>query len=115
MPRQPRPSKEVSPTDHELKRQRRETEYRQAPDFTSMYSNSVQLRTTPWDIQLTFGEIHSIDEQKIIIETKLSINLSPQHAKALSIALSGQVEAYESNYGEIRYTAPQPSSEEPSA
>ncbi|HEX9870111.1 MAG TPA: hypothetical protein VGC99_16255 [Candidatus Tectomicrobia bacterium] len=44
----------------------REVEYRRSNTFLSMYANSTQVRTTPWDIQLTFGEIFSADEHKLV-------------------------------------------------
>src|SRR6267142_736183 len=78
-------------------------EYRRSNTFLSMYANSTQIRTTPWDIQLIFGEILSVDESKLVIENQLAVTLSPQQAKALVNALSGQVQAYERQFGEIRY------------
>jgi hypothetical protein len=98
-----------------LQPRRREAEYRQSDAFLSLYANSVQVRTTPWDIQLTFGEISSIDQQKVIIENQLAVNLSPQQAKSLLDVLSGQVQEYERQFGEIRYIPIQPQTEEPSA
>jgi hypothetical protein len=94
---------------------RREIEMRQSETFVSLYANNVSLRTTAWDIQLTFGEIQSVDERTLVIENQLAVNLSPQQAKALANALSGQVQAYERQFGEIRYTPIQPQTEESSA
>jgi hypothetical protein len=89
----------------------REAEYRRSNTFLSMYANSTQIRITPWDIQLIFGEIFSVDEQKVVIENQLAVTLSPQQAKALINALLGQVQAYERQFGEIRYTPIQPSTD----
>jgi Protein of unknown function (DUF3467) len=90
-------------------------EYRRSNTFLSMYANSTQVRTTPWDIQLIFGEILSVDQNKLVIENQLAVTLSPQQAKALIDTLLGQVQAYERQFGEIRYTPIQPQTEEPSA
>lgn len=93
----------------------REVESRRSDTFLSLYANSVNIRLTPWDVQLIFGEILEADERKLVIENHLAVTLSPQHAKALLNALSGQVQAYERQFGEIRYTPVQPKTEQPSA
>jgi len=90
--------------DSTLQQTAPEIDYRRSNTFLSMYANSTQIRTTPWDIQLIFGEIFSVEPQKVVIENQLAVTLSPQQAKALVNALLGQVQAYESQFGEIRYT-----------
>jgi hypothetical protein len=97
-----------------VERPARTIETRQREPFLSLYANNIFIRTTPWDIQPTFGEILSIDQQKVVIENQLAVNLSPQQAKSLLDLLSGQIQAYERQYGEIRYTPLQPQTEEPS-
>jgi hypothetical protein len=62
---------------------------------------------------LTEGEFLSVDEQKLVVENHLAINLSPQTAKSLLHVLAGQIQAYEQQYGEIRYNPIQPQTEEP--
>ena len=99
----PQQSKKKAATDNPQQRQERETEYRQAPNFTSLYSNNIHLRLTPWDIQLTFGEILSADATKMVIENRLAVNLSPQTAKSLLRVLDGIVKQYEAQIGEIHY------------
>jgi methyl coenzyme M reductase alpha subunit len=84
-------------------RQPREMEYRQAANFMSLYSNNIQLRLMPWDIQLTFGEILSADAAKMVVENRLAVNLSPQTAKSLLKVLAGIVQRYEDEIGEIHY------------
>jgi Protein of unknown function (DUF3467) len=98
-----RPSKRKPELDHQDTPQRPEPEFHQAADFFSLYSNNVRLRVTPWDIQLTFGEVLVADETKLVIENRLAVNLSPQTAKALLKALAGMVQQYEANIGEIKY------------
>jgi hypothetical protein len=93
----------------------REVEAHQRDTFLSLYSNNISVRTTPFDMQLIFGEILSVDEHKLAIENFLAVNLSPQTAKSLLNVISGQIDAYEQQYGEIRYNPIQPHTEEPSA
>ena len=93
----------------------REVESHQRDTFLSLYSNNISVPTTPFDIQLIFGEILSVDEHKLAIENFLAVNLSPQTAKSLLNVISGQIDAYEQQYGEIRYNPIQPYTEEPSA
>jgi hypothetical protein len=112
MPR--RPSNRKVETNHEATPQHLASEFHQAPNFSSLYANSVQLRATPWDIQLTFGEIVSVEETKQVIENRLAVNLSPQTAKSLLKALAGIVERYEAQIGEIKYGA-RPNSSSPDA
>ena len=94
---------------------RREVETHKSETFVSLYANNIFIRTTPWDLQLIFGEILSVDERKLVIEQQLAINLSPQTAKSLLDVLDGQIQAYERQFGEIRYNPIQPQTEEPSA
>jgi len=101
MPRQP--SKKQVATDKQAKRQQPEMESRQAPEFRSLYSNNIHLRMLPWDIQLTFGEILSADESKVVVESRVAVNLSPQTAKSLLKVLAGIVQRYEAQIGEIKY------------
>jgi hypothetical protein len=81
----------------------REIESRQRDTFLSLYSNNITVRVTPFDIQLILGEIISLDERKLVIENLLAVNLSPQTAKSLLNVLSGQIDTYERQFGEIRY------------
>ena len=102
MPRQQRVNKQ-DVTANQPQQQPREVEYRQATNFMSLYSNNIQLRLMPWDIQLTFGEILSANATKMVIENRLAVNLSPQTAKSLLKVLAGIVQRYEEEIGEIRY------------
>jgi hypothetical protein len=111
---QKQPEQPSNGEDSTLQQTEPEVDYRRSNTFLSMYANSTQVRTTPWDIQLTFGEIFSIEPQKVVIENQLAVTLSPQQAKALANTLSDQVQKYESNFGEIRYTPIQPQTEDPS-
>ena len=64
---------------------------------------SGQLKVTPWDIQLIFGRILSLDEMKMLIENELAVYVSPQTAKSLLKVLTGVAQQYEDKIGEIKY------------
>lgn len=61
-----------------------------------MYSNSIQVQVQMFDAQLKFGfqTPEGMHEERTVI-------LSPQHLKVLATMLSGAVEQYELQFGEI--------------
>ena len=79
------------------------------------YANYVSFATSPWDVTIMFGRAVADNPTKPYIEQRLAVTVSPQTAKAMAEILLRNVQAYEQQYGEIRYTPLQPSSEEPSA
>src|SRR5262245_48872463 len=89
--------------------------FRKAPDFTVIYANSVNFAASPWDLNLTFGQAITTDPNDFHVRQRVMVTLSPQAAKAMVHLLLEQLEAYERQFGEIRYTPIQPSSEGPSA
>jgi hypothetical protein len=101
MPRKPSIRKSV--TNDQAQNQQREVEYRESSNFTSLYSNNVSLKLTPWDVQLVFGKILSLDTTKMVIENEVSVYVSPQTAKSLLKVLTGIVQQYEDKIGEIKY------------
>ena len=109
------PNQPLNGEKKESQQSHREVEVRQRDTFLSMYSNNISVRVTPFDMQLIFGEILSVDERKLVIENFLAVNLSPQTAKSLLSVVSSQIDAYEQQYGEIRYNPIQPQTEETSA
>jgi hypothetical protein len=97
--------KRKGPSQTENAKPAQKIEYKDAPNMSSVYSNNVFLRLTPWDIQLTFGDILSGDQTTLLVENRLRVYLSPQTAKALSKALMASVQQYEAQIGEIKYGA----------
>ncbi|MGH8071335.1 MAG: DUF3467 domain-containing protein [Candidatus Entotheonellia bacterium] len=87
---------------------------KRAEQFMEIYANYVSLATSPWDITLMFGRTIADDPRNPYIEQRLSATLSPQAAKALAEILWRNIQAYEEQYGEIRYTPLQPSQSEQS-
>lgn len=70
-------------------------------DFKKLYTNSVNIERTLFDFRLVFGEI-SRDSGEVINEERISIAMSPQHAKVLARILVQNVHDYEQQIGEIK-------------
>ena len=75
-----------------------------------LYSNSLNVLTTPWDLILLFGStqlpesIGSARGQQLAAAVRIdaAITMSPQHAKAAAKVLQNVVAMYEKRFGEIR-------------
>lgn len=75
-----------------------------AADAFSVYSNDIQVQTSPWDLRLTFGEIMTYatqDDPTLKVKVLGELRLSPQLAKKLTLILIEQIDFYEKNIGEI--------------
>jgi flagellar protein FlaG len=73
----------------------------QAPDYRETYANSVQVRVSVWDFQLTFGLASSETPDQVTIRNHQAIFLSPQQAKALLNVLGQNVAQYEQAFGQL--------------
>lgn len=78
----------------------------QTPDYRSSYANSVHVRMSVWDFQLTFGTMHqafsaSNQPADLEIQNFQGIYLSPQQAKALWNVLGHNLAQYEQAFGAI--------------
>ncbi|HUB52584.1 MAG TPA: DUF3467 domain-containing protein [Terracidiphilus sp.] len=71
----------------------------QTPDYRESYANSVQVRVSVWDFQLTFGLASSESPDQVNIRNHQSIFLSPQQAKALLNILGQNIAQYEQAFG----------------
>jgi flagellar protein FlaG len=71
----------------------------QTADYRESYANSVQVRVSVWDFQLTFGLASSESPDEVNIRNHQSIFLSPQQAKALLNILGQNVAQYEQAFG----------------
>ena len=69
------------------------------------YANNVELRLSPWDFRITFGEVLDATEDGLIIERKVIVSMSPQHTKAVLDLLERNVKRYEEEFGEINSIA----------
>jgi flagellar protein FlaG len=73
----------------------------QADDYRETYANSVQVRVSVWDFQLTFGRASSDAPDQVTISNHQSIFLSPQQAKAMWNILGQNLAQYEQAFGVI--------------
>jgi hypothetical protein len=74
------------------------------PNFVSLYANDTQIRVTPWDIMLIFGEIDgfpTVDNPSVNVKLNGEVRMSPQHAKRLLLVLQRQIDLYEQAIGPI--------------
>ena len=73
----------------------------QSPEFRESYANSVQVRVSVWDFQLTFGLAGSESPDEVTIRNHSAIYLSPQQAKALWNVLGQNLAQYEQAFGTL--------------
>lgn len=73
----------------------------QTADYRESYANSVQIRVSVWDFQLTFGLASSEAPDQITIRNQNAIFLSPQQAKALWNMLGQNLAQYEQAFGTL--------------
>lgn len=73
-----------------------------SPEYREHYSNSVQIRTSLWDLFLLFGTVNQTAPDSVTIHNFEGIYLSPQQAKMLSNVLLQNVQQYEATFGEIK-------------
>ena len=73
-----------------------------SPDFRQVYANNMRLNVSPWDLGITFGEIAGEQEGKPIIRETVKIYLTREIAKILSILLKNHIDAFESQFGELK-------------
>jgi hypothetical protein len=73
----------------------------QTADYRESYANSVQVRVSVWDFQLTFGLASSESPDQVTIRNHQAIFLSPQQAKALWNVLGQNVAQYEQAFGTL--------------
>jgi hypothetical protein len=73
----------------------------QTEDYRETYANSVQVRVSVWDFQLTFGLASSDSPDQVTIRNHQAIFLSPQQAKALLNVLGQNIAQYEQAFGTL--------------
>ena len=71
------------------------------PDYREHYCNSVQVRTSLWDMFLMFGTVNQTSPDSVTINNFQGIYLSPQQAKMLLNVLQQNVQQYEATFGEL--------------
>ena len=73
----------------------------QTPEYRESYANSVQVKVSVWDFQLTFGLATSDSPEQVTIRNHQAIFLSPQQAKALWNVLGQNLAQYEQAFGTL--------------
>jgi hypothetical protein len=71
-------------------------------NFREGYANSVQVRMSVWDFQLTFGTVHQDTPDRVEVSNFQGIYLSPQQAKALWNVLGQNLAQYEATFGKLQ-------------
>lgn len=69
--------------------------------YRDSYANSVQVRMSVWDFQLTFGTMHQDSAELVMLENFQGVYLSPQQAKALWNILGQNLAQYEQTFGSL--------------
>ena len=85
----------------EPKKQR--TEPTRSDRYVAFYSNHAQSRVSGVDMRITFSEILFADEERLVIEERASITMTPEQCKMLKDLLQRNIEAYEKKVGKIRW------------
>ena len=70
--------------------------------YRESYANSVQMRMSVWDFQLTFGTMRVESPEQMVMENFQSIYMSPQQAKALWHLLGQNLAQYEHTFGTLK-------------
>lgn len=74
-----------------------------SPTALSIYTNDVQVQTTPWDVRLILGEIAEVsaDGAAVTIRQLGDVRLSLPLTKRLTLILIQQLKAFEERFGQI--------------
>jgi hypothetical protein len=74
------------------------------PQYVEAYANAANVAISFFDFKLTFGTVEQADESTgtLYVQDSVSINMAPEHAKALLDLLIQHVDLYEKNFGAIR-------------
>ncbi len=73
-----------------------------SPTFVSLYTNDVQVMTSPWDLRMILGELGDpVFPTSVQVLQLGEIRMSPQIAKKLTMILIDQLRKYEQFYGVI--------------
>jgi len=87
--------------DNQVQKPARE-QYEKVPDFLSTYSNSARMTIGLWDFRFTFGEVEQATSDMVKVSEKVSVIMSPQHAKMFLQIFEQNFRKYEERFGEIK-------------
>ena len=74
----------------------------------SFYANAIRVMVSMFDFTLMVGQVGYREDGIPEMREALRLNLSPQHAKALSVLLARRVADYEEEMGVIPLPEPTP-------
>ena len=86
---------EIKPNDQP------EIRFNKTDDYRDGYANSVQVRMSVWDFQLTFGTMQQDSPDLVKLSNFQGVYLSPQQAKALWNILGQNLAQYEQTFGSL--------------
>ena len=75
-----------------------------SPDFFSVYTNDIQVQTSPWDMRIILGDVAkpaAANDLMVRINQLGEVRISLQLAKRLTSILIGQIQTYEERFGSI--------------
>jgi hypothetical protein len=72
-----------------------------SPSKFTIYSNSVELGISPWDVRMVLMEILGQSENVVQSRVHGTVTMAPAHAKMFMEALKTTIQKYEDAYGEI--------------
>ena len=82
-------------------KQPRQVVRKPAEDLRVIYTNSVLVAYSLYDIVFDFGQIEESSDTKIVTKDLVKVFMSPQHAKVLARVLNERIEKYENRFGPI--------------
>ena len=66
-----------------------------------VYANNVTLYVSRWDLKFSFGEIKDVTDEKLRVNERVVVVMSPQHALAFAETLNKNLKTYEDHFGPI--------------
>lgn len=73
----------------------------QDDDYRRVYANSARISATPWDIQITFGQVIGAEKGSPTVLDSMTAILSPPQAKAFGELLRKIMDDYEAQFGPV--------------
>ena len=74
-------------------------------NFFSVYTNNLQVSTSPWDVRIVLGEVEDVqliaDKPTLTVTQLGEVRMSVQIAKQLTLMLVDQLKNYEAMFGSI--------------
>lgn len=71
-------------------------------EFRSFYVNWLNGAFSPFDINLAIGQSRATGPNSLEVDHEANIVMSPLEAKVAVAMLSGLIQAYENNFGEVK-------------